>query len=625
MAVSYDQSAKWPAVHGSAPAHPGYAISVDSADFRRMLLDMPSLGSPVKSDLYAYARPSYVQMMDLAIWANGVDEVMVYDYASGNIYDLGVTMPTSEPGVADQGSGSLAGTWTYGIRWYNSTTGQFSPISWISTHTASGTGESIRVSWTDPSITGVDFCQVFVSKVATVGPIYLVAEVAVATELYDHIPSDDTIDITLIAPARPAPGSGAVVPKFKYITVHGGRLFGFGSDEYGSRLWYSEPGTPWLIPALNYIDIEDQDGDEARGLMAAGETLFAFKAQHTYYLKGLDLLPGIANRSLVALPDFDAAHESVGAASHHGIVNAEDSLLFISDEGRIYEIAPGQLAPRELSSKLEGTLKGLFASRLREIDSGYDDLDRKIYWTITTDENPYHNEVIVLDIATGGLTKKTLPVEAMGLLPDTDGHRRLVIGDLRGNLFQVGAGNGYGARTGDLSGDVSGGEWWRLEDSGATFDDTSLGAPVTLIGADLEIIEHNIIADLPSAGVIDTLFKWGTKPSVGAGHKYVIGGCFPVWKFGKTHFGDPAVMKQVINIEIAYDPTRGNAGVYLEVDDAEEVFLGYFSLAGSGTCTIPCRMVGRYFQLRLAGFDGGAPIKLLGVSMEVATTGRRVL
>lgn len=119
--------------------HPGITVTVPGTDFSRDKLDL-SIGSAITTGLTVRAKPVPVQMLDLLIWANGIDNVQVYEPTSDGVYDLGITAPSSAPTLADTGTGSFTGEYAYAYRYYRSATGEFSALSSIGTYTASGAG-----------------------------------------------------------------------------------------------------------------------------------------------------------------------------------------------------------------------------------------------------------------------------------------------------------------------------------------------------------------------------------------------------------------------------------------------------------------------------------------------------
>lgn len=79
---------------------------------------------------------------------------------------------------------------------------------------------------------------------------------------------------------------GGSPPTFAYIEVHQNRLWGIGAPDYPSRLRYSELLEPENWPALNFIDVSPNDGDNPTGLFVYGPNLIIPKSKKIAVLTG---------------------------------------------------------------------------------------------------------------------------------------------------------------------------------------------------------------------------------------------------------------------------------------------------------------------------------------------------
>jgi hypothetical protein len=619
--ISMANSIKWPIVQGNMPTFPGFQVTVPStisSNAARNLLDLRSFSAAKKTGLDVFGRYSIAQMLDMLFFANGKDAVQIYDPANGTVRDLGLAAPAAVPGTADQGSGSFAGTYTYAVRWKRNATGEFSALSDIATHSASGSGESIRVSWTDPSIAGADKCEVFRSKTATVGPLYLIATVDITTELYDDSTADSAIDITLIAPARPAPGASSTVPTFDFIESYNGRLWGVADE----KLYWSEANFPWLFPSSNFVLIQPNDRDTVTAIRESAGVLYIFKKRHTYVVSNIELESGIAGQGQLLLPTITMVDSATGAASEDAIVTAENRLYFMSGEGKLYELAGG--AAQEIGPKLEGTLKTLFTKRLSDVSAGYDEMNRKVWFSVTVDEDVHNNKCIVLDLAAMGWYLDSRHIETLGQLRDADGRERMVFGDVLGNIYQMGYGSSYGALTGTLYGTVTSATKNTLTDSAATFATDCAGLPIVLIDSDNTIVQRSVIGVRTSATALELLYPWTTIPDTN--YSYCIGACFPEWKYGYTDFDSPSAWKALKMVEFAFTPSAGKVAVYLSADEGAEIFIGYFDLANTrGKWSVPVFYGGNELQVRIQALDGGQSMGIHAIEMDVRVSGYNFL
>lgn len=598
----------WPAVAGSAtPTHPGYTAVVHPAMFDRLLLDIDDLGSAIVSDLSIRAKPVVAQMFDLLIWCNGLDTVQVYEPSSGNVYDLGIAAPSAAPGLADTaGAGSFAGEFTYWIRWKNNTTGQYSALSESASHTCSGSNDGVDVTWTDPSITGVDKAEIFRSKNKGQG-IYLIGSADVTAETWKDTVLDSAVDITAVPPPKPAPGSGdtSTIPIFDAILPYNGRLWGIVAST--GKLHWSEQNAPWLFPATNAVTVGGQDRDVLTGFGIVNEAMTIFKARHTYYLANLDFM---GEGDSVLVPDIRLIDDSTGAASQHAITAVENSLFFLSGEGKVYRTGGGQIAT-ETGRALERTLARLHTKRLAQAEIGYAEHFRKVFLSVSVDEAVHNNETLVYDLKTDNWQTADLMAESFHEFRDTDGRGHLCFGNVRGDLCQIGVGNGYGARLGTLSGSPTAATKNTLTDSGASFDSGVVGLPIALFDAQWNLLQTNKIASRDSATALTTVWRWNTIPATD--YYYVIGGMFPRWKFGWIDLMEHTVLQQ---IRLTWVPTSGKAGIFIGVDDGPLDLVDSLSLTGAGHYEAWPALGGKRFQLEVAAFDGAAEFALLTVEMD---------
>lgn len=620
-AIAMANSIKWPIVQGAQPAFPGRQVTIPSSissGASRALLDLRSFSAAKKSGLDVFGRYSIAQMLDLLFFANGKDAVQIFDPANQTVKDLGLAAPAAAPGAADQGTGSFTGTYTYCVRWMRLATGEFSAPSDIVTFTASGGGEFIRITWTDPSLDGADRAQIFRSKTGTVGPMYLIATVDITTALYDDATADTAIDITLILPARPAPGGGSTVPVFDFVESYLGRLWGI----FEEKLYWSEANFPWLIPATNFVLVQPNDRDTMTAIRQVAGVLYLFKKRHTYVVSNIEAEAGIAGQGQLLLPTITMVDSATGAASEDAIVTAENRLYFLSGEGKIYELSGG--AATEIGPKLENTLLSLFTKRLADVSAGYDEINRKVWFTVTTDEDVHNNRGIVLDLASPGFYQDTRHMETIGQLQDADGRERMVFGDLLGNVYQMGYGDSFGALTGTLYGDVTSATRNTLTDTGAAFDSAIAGLPVILVDGSDVVVQRNIIASRDSETALTMLYPWTTVPD--SNYSYLIGSNSPDWTYGYTDLGSPSIWKQIKTIEVSFTPSSWSGGVFLSLDEGAERFAGMIDFSNTrGKWTVPVFLGGNEIKIRIEGLDGGQPMGIHCLEFYLQTSGPNLL
>lgn len=599
-AISSPGLIKWPAIKGSSSAtHPGFSSVVSAKEWDRELLDLDDLGTAKTTGLSLRKKPVVAQMKDVVIWCNGIDPVQVYDPTSGNVYDLGIVAPAAAPALADQGTGSFAGEYTYWYRYKRSETGEYSALSAGATHTADESSEYIRVTTVASAESGVDKIEIFRSKIGSLG-IYFIKEQADTTLTFDDATADDDIDITLVPPLRPAPGGVATVPVFDYLIPYQGRLWGM----VGNKVYWSEPHAPWLVPALNARSLPAVR-DEGSGFAVSHDTLYVSQKRHLYRTT----INNVTETGQI-IPNFELVDDSTGFASQHAVTSVENTIWFVSGEGKIYQTTGSSVA-QERAPNLEETLKRLFTKKLDEAVAGYAELERKVYFGVALDESTYNNVALVADLTTGTWTISDIAAESLHEYRDSDGRGRLCFGNPRGDIAQIGVGNGYGARKGTLSGSPTAGTINTLTDSTAAFDADLKGVPVTLFDAYWNVLQTNMVSTLTST-VLTTGFKWDVVPQTG--HSYVVGGSFPVWKLGWIDVNFHMVLKHLL---IGYKGGRGKGGIYIAKDDGEPELFDSFNFGDTGHKEIYPMLGGKRFQVTLAGFDGASPFELINVSLTI--------
>ena len=615
-AIGWTRAVRWPAAPGSVPiTHPGYSVVVppDAGEWDRELLPITDLGSAIATGISLRAKPVVVQMLDMVFWCNGIDAPQIYDPSSGNVYDLGITAPAAAPGTADTGTGSFTGTYNYSVRWYRSSTGEYSAPSAIKTHTCSGSDSTVTVTWTDPSLSGVDKAQIYRSKNGGIG-LYLLAEVDITAETWNDVgTADDTIDISLQPPSRPAPGASSTVPTFRWMMPYLGRMWAIAGD---NTLYWSPPNAPWLFSSLSSRKIAPQDRDICTGFGVAGGVLFIGKARHMYMLANIESLQ-TASGEPIFLPDIRLVDDSTGFASQHAVVGVENTLIFMSGEGKIYQLPAGRgLVAQERAPLLERTLKRLFTNRLSEIEIGYAEHERKVLVSCTVDEAAHNNLTLAMDMTTQGWIPYDINAEALTEFRDSDGRGRLVFGNVRGDLAQVGVGHGHGARYGTLAGTVTAATKNTLTDSTASFDAGVPGLPVHLFDSKWNLVQENMIGVRDSATALTMVWKWKTIPDPTAEtFNYVVGGILPYWRFGWMDLPDEWM--GVKEITIRYVPSRGKVGVYHAINDEADVLVGTVNLSGEGIERIQVMASCYRFRTSLRGYDGASKLSLTSIEWEV--------
>jgi hypothetical protein len=312
--------------------------------------------------------------------------------------------------------------------------------------------------------------------------------------------------------------------------------------------------------------------------------------------------------------------DSTGFASQHACTNVENSLYFMSGEGKIYQV-PSERGPvaQERSPQLEGTLKRLFTKRLEDTELAYIEHDRKVVAAVTLDENSHHTHVLVSDLTSGGWTLSDAQVESFGEFRDSDGRGRMCFGNVRGDIGQFGVGSGYGAQSGLLTGTITGATKNTLTIDLAPYWSTLSGYPVHLFDSKWNLVQTNMISREETPTRIACVFSWDVVPdATNNTWYYVIGGCFPEWKFG---WMDSDAWATLNYIQIGYVPSYGKLGVYHETEAESDRLVGTVDFSSNRGLEKVFVMRGcKRFRTTLRFFEGAAPNKIVSVEWDYTKT-----
>lgn len=127
----------------------------------------------------------------------------------------------------------------------------------------------------------------------------------------EPLPTDTDGDLTL---------ERGVPPQAKYLEIYHERMWSAGGPQ-PHRLYYSKLFEPEAVGALNFI--ETKDGEAITGLKRAGDVLIVFTKRSSYLIQGW------------SAADFrmQKIHPSIGCISHYSIVNINERLWFVSEQG----------------------------------------------------------------------------------------------------------------------------------------------------------------------------------------------------------------------------------------------------------------------------------------------------
>lgn len=158
-----------------------------------------------------------------------------------------------------------------------------------------------------------------------------------------------------------------------------GRLWGIGDPLYTSRLYYSNYDSMGEWSPLDYLSLNEGDGDELVALeklpYGDNEILYAIKHNSIYSVRGYDI-------------DWDVTlvfeTGKMGTINRNTIIKADDEILFLSPNMKIYSLTRGE--PKEISQPIENWIDSIFGDYAEANTNVYTfRLSDKVCWIDTAD------------------------------------------------------------------------------------------------------------------------------------------------------------------------------------------------------------------------------------------------
>jgi len=317
----------------------------------------PIVGHPMSSLLF-----NYVNVYD-NLWILGSPDP-VYTWDGINMLKAGIVAPT----------GTIAATITttagahsvkYKLTYYRSAAPynkESNPTDEITlTNLSNIAAVHVHATYTptvgevvDPQVTHVhvyrtDYWDPTVDEAPT--DFYLLPSVTIAQFVTDSYIYNDTTSTVTTSTTYDVTDRG-VPPVSKYGLWHDSRLFLAGDPENPSVIYYSEPGKPWYFPALNYDEVNRDDGNVITGIGAIGPTRYIFKERIIYEWTGN---PETATPiRQVERPDATQNMNRVAVGCRHSdtLCGWNNSLLFRDYSGDVWMLSQESLI--NLSKYYEG-------------------------------------------------------------------------------------------------------------------------------------------------------------------------------------------------------------------------------------------------------------------------------
>lgn len=184
-----------------------------------------------------------------------------------------------------------------------------------------------------------------------------------------------------------------IEPLFKTLHVFQNRSFIANIKTLSSinsdRLIISPLGKPSIFPESNFIDLDENDGDEYISLNSFGSSMFAFK-KHSLVI--IDCSSNDPNTYFVRMK-----HRGLGVDNDFSICNTEMGLFFANQNGVYFH--NGESNQNISFNKIEREWKLLDNSK---VITGYDDINKKVLFTTDLSDSKI---TYVFDLKTQSFSK----------------------------------------------------------------------------------------------------------------------------------------------------------------------------------------------------------------------------
>ena len=199
-----------------------------------------------------------------------------------------------------------------------------------------GVDESIDAQVTHVHIYRTDYWDPTADEEPTA--FYLLPDMAIATFVASGYVYNDTASTVTTSTTYDVTERG-VPPVSKYGLWHDSRLFLAGDPDNPSVIYYSEVGKPWYFPALNYDEINRDDGSIITGLGTIGATRYIFKERLIYEWTGNPLTATPIRQ--VERPDAtqNQTRVAVGCEYPDTLCGWNNSLIFVDYDGDVWMLS----------------------------------------------------------------------------------------------------------------------------------------------------------------------------------------------------------------------------------------------------------------------------------------------
>ncbi|MBU0599144.1 hypothetical protein KKF61_09255, partial [Patescibacteria group bacterium] len=245
----------------------------------------------------------------------------------------------------------------------------------------------------------------------------------------------------------------------EFVTEYGGRMIYVKDTQQPQRVYFTEVGQPWNVPARNVVDLLDGNSLAITGVARTESSVVIFKDDTTFVLSP-------PTNPLVPFT-IETRTVDIGCVAPFSIVNVHENLFYPSEKG-FYQFDSS--FPRYISRVIEPTWRAVSIANRDLIVGVHDRRNETILWgvpsgsTLDADGNVVNDQMITWCYAVGGgmgWAKRTnVSMSVAAIVPDANEVNQVYFADGLGYLYLHDSGTNYGVgtRTSSVSGlDVSAG------------------------------------------------------------------------------------------------------------------------------------------------------------------------
>lgn len=208
------------------------------------------------------------------------------------------------------------------------------------------------------------------------------------------------------------------------------------SVNYGSRIRWSDINTPNSFPALNYIDVEPDDGDRIVSVISFDDSVYIFKKRSVYrmVITGLDGPDAFIIRPVL---------RNVGAWAKNSVRVVPGQGIFFLAQNTLYQLSNSQAASlnggglEPIGDPIQRTFDSINRAQWGNAVAAVYPKKYQYWISVATNSATSNNTVLVYDYIQKAWTiYSNINANALAQAEDSNGNNLLISGDYAGNQYK---------------------------------------------------------------------------------------------------------------------------------------------------------------------------------------------